>query len=420
MRATLKEIQADCVDDILAALALYRPGPLTGGLKDAFVRRHLGKEQAQQLHAALTPMLAETYGVILYQEQVLRIAHELAGLSLADADILRRAMSHFDPGKEMARLRERFIQGAAEKHQVGEETASRIWEMMAAFAGYGFPKAHAASYAVVAWRAAWCKTHYPEMFMAAVLAGGGGYYGQRIYLNESRRLGLRVRAPEVNYAEQSFSLAYIHGEAALFMGLDQVRGLTRRAQKAIQQKRPFHSLDDFLTRVDPRAVEAENLAKCGALAEFGTIPEALEKLKGGWRAGQMRLFADDAGEKDDWSLKEKVEAQEAVLGIGVEAHPLELVAEKLGGTISTVEASAHLGERVRVAGVRQTLRRGGTKHYLTLEDLEGVLEVVIEEAVYRRHRKALQGQGAYIIEGVMEKGRYAEEARLVASRVEGV
>ncbi len=161
MRATLKEIRAESVDDIMVALALYRPGPLTGGLKDDFVRRHRGEEPAAHLHPSLAPLLEDTYGVILYQEQVLRIAHELAGLSLADADLLRRAMSHFDPGKQMQTLREKFITGANTLSGVAEEVAEKIWDLMAAFAGYGFPKAHAASYAQVAWRSAWCKAHYP-------------------------------------------------------------------------------------------------------------------------------------------------------------------------------------------------------------------------------------------------------------------
>ncbi len=145
MRATLKEIQASTVDDIMVALALYRPGPLTGGLKDDFVRRHRGQAPVAHLHPALSGLLADTYGVILYQEQVLRIAHDLAGLSLADSDLLRRAMSHFDPGKQMQTLKEKFMAGAWQRASVPAVVAERIWELMAAFAGYGFPKAHAAS-----------------------------------------------------------------------------------------------------------------------------------------------------------------------------------------------------------------------------------------------------------------------------------
>jgi DNA polymerase-3 subunit alpha len=174
MRATLKEIQAHNMGDLMIALALYRPGPLTGGLKDSFVRRHRGEEQVAHLHPALSAVLEETYGVVLYQEQVLRIAHQLAGLSLADADLLRRAMSHFDPGDKMVTLKERFIAGAWEHSQIPADIADRVWELMAAFAGYGFPKAHAASYAQISWRAAWSKAHFPAVFMAAVLANWGG------------------------------------------------------------------------------------------------------------------------------------------------------------------------------------------------------------------------------------------------------
>ncbi len=147
MRATLREIRARSEDDIMAALALYRPGPLSGGLKDAFVRRFKGQEQVKHIHPALAPLLDETFGVILYQEQVLRIANEIAGFDLAEADLLRRAMSHFDPGKRMQELKRKFVEQANERNAIPADVAGRIWEMMAAFAGYGFPKAHAASYA---------------------------------------------------------------------------------------------------------------------------------------------------------------------------------------------------------------------------------------------------------------------------------
>jgi DNA polymerase-3 subunit alpha len=247
MRTTLREVQARSPQDILIALALYRPGPMTGGLKDAFLRRHLGQERVTHLHPALASLLADTHGVILYQEQVLRIASELAGLSLADADLLRRAMSHFDPGEKMKTQKARFLQGALEKSQVPRETGEQIWELMAAFAGYGFPKAHAASYAQVAWQSAWCKTHYPAEFMAAVLANWGGFYSQRVYLNEARRMGLTLRPPHIHHSGPEFKVVYPKGEPMLYMGLNQVRDLTRRTQAKILQSRPFHSFEDFLT-----------------------------------------------------------------------------------------------------------------------------------------------------------------------------
>ncbi|OGO37005.1 MAG: hypothetical protein A2W35_08585 [Chloroflexi bacterium RBG_16_57_11] len=410
MQATLKEIHARTTNDILVALALYRPGPLTGGLKDAFVARYRGLEPAVYLHPALEPLLNDTFGVILYQEQVLRIAHELAGLSLADADLLRRAMSHFDPGRQMQMLKERFMIGAAEQNDVPEAQAERIWELMAAFAGYGFPKAHAASYARVAWQSAWCKAHYPALFMAAVLANWGGYYGQRVYLTEARRLGLAIHPPQINFAMPEFSARSIDGRLALFMGLNQVRELTRLTQKRILQQRPFRSLLDFLVRADPRPAEARNLVKAGALSSFGTRPALLRQIEhGGWRGGQLPLFDLAAPTDEDWSIEEKIAAEEEILGVGVSAHPLELHAAQIAasGALTTVEAAAQLGQRVLVAGMRQTWRRGRATggdyiYFLALEDLEGVVDVVIPGDAYRRNRAALSGPGPYLVEGVVE------------------
>jgi len=409
MRATLREIQASSVDDLMVALALYRPGPLTGGLKDDFVRRHRGEAEVTHLHAALAPLLADTFGVILYQEQVLRIAHELAGLSLADADLLRRAMSHFDPGKQMQTLQEKFIAGAAAREGVPADVAERIWELMAAFAGYGFPKAHAASYAQIAWQSAWCKAHHPAIFMAAVLANWGGYYGQRVYLTEARRMGLTLRPPHVNFALREFSVAYEGSQPILYMGLDQVRELTRQTIERIIRLRPFPSLDDFLTRVNPRLGEVDNLIRAGALDVFGKIPALLRRLKGEvHRGGQLSLFVSDE-DADDWSLEEKVAAQEAILGVSVIAHPLEMVTDQIAeaGALSTLEAASRVGQPLRVAGMRQTWRRSPTArgdyvYFMSLEDLEGMLDVVISSEVYRRCRKELSGLGPYVVEGVAQ------------------
>jgi DNA polymerase-3 subunit alpha len=428
MRATLKEIRASSIDDLMIALALYRPGPLTGGLKEAFVRRHRGEEEVSQIHPALKPLLEDTQGVILYQEQVLQIAHDLAGLSLADADLLRRAMSHFDPGEQMKTLKEKFIRGARTHSDVPEEIGEAVWDLMAAFAGYGFPKAHAASYAQLSWRAAWCKAHFPAVFMAAVLANWGGYYRQSGYLMEARRMGLELAPPLVNYAKREFSVSSIDGKEVLVMGLDQVRELTRRTQKVILTKRPFYSLGDFLERVDPRSVEVENLVKVGALEGFGTIPLLLDQIRtGGWRARQLRLFStegDFAPEAEkDWSLEEKVAAQQAILGVSVVAHPLEMVAERItnAGAISTTDAAASLGKQVRVAGMRQTWRRSRTTrgdyiYFMSLEDLDGMLDIVLFSDVHRRYRKVFSGPGPYVIEGVVEMNETGGEPFIRAEK----
>jgi DNA-directed DNA polymerase III PolC len=419
MRATLREIHAKSADDIMAALALYRPGPLSGGLKDAFVRRFKGEEAVRHLHPSLAPLLDETFGVILYQEQVLRIAHELAGFSLAEADLLRRAMSHFDPGKKMQELERKFVTQAQEKSGVPIETGERVWEMMAAFAGYGFPKAHAASYAQVGWRSAWCKEHFPAEFMAAVLANWGGYYSQRVYLSEARRMGLTVRPPHVNFSRTSFQVR----NGALYMGLEQVKELTKRTIGRIMQFAPFESLDDFLSRVDPREQEAVNLAKIGALDGFGNIPGILRRLQSGWQAGQMSLFGwVDEGE--DWTLEQKVAAQMDILGASLDAHPLELVAEKIvqSGAITTLEAAERIGRRVMVAGVRQTSHHSRTAKsesmlFLTLEDLHGTLDAILFSDVYRAAKSLLGTSVPLLVTGVMEMDSERGEPYLRVERV---
>jgi DNA polymerase III subunit alpha len=428
MRATLREIRARTPDDVMVALALYRPGPISGGLKDAFVRRFKGEEPVEHLHPALEPLLQDTYGVILYQEQVLRIAHALAGLSLAEADLLRRAMSHFDPGKQMQLLREKFIARAGEINSIPADTAERVWELMAAFAGYGFPKAHAASYAQVSWRSAWCKTHFPAEFMAAVLANWGGYYSQRVYLSEARRMGLHILPPHINHSQPNFSVTYAQDAPDLYMGLDQVRELTHRTQERILRLRPFDSLEDFLTRVDPRRQEAINLVMAGALEGLGHIPYLLERIQtGGWRSGQMALFSEEIPNGEDWTLREKVNAQEEVLGISLEAHPLELYAAQIAEAqaISTIEAVGRLGQSVTVVGMRQSSHRSRTANgenmlFLTLEDVEGMLDVVLFPDVYRRARSEITGNTPLLITGKMEMDTTRGEPLLHAERVERI
>ena len=427
MRATLREIHARTEDDLMAALALYRPGPLSGGLKDAFVRRYQGKEPVEHIHPALAPLLGETFGVILYQEQVLRIAHELAGFSLAEADLLRRAMSHFDPGKRMQELQRKFVEQSQARSGVPIETGERIWEMMAAFAGYGFPKAHAASYAQIGWRSAWCKTHFPAEFMAAVLANWGGYYSQRVYLSEARRMGLTVRPPHVNHAGSNFVVREVEGQKVLFMGLDQVKDLTHRTIENIQRGRPFSSLEDFLSRVDPRPQEAESLAKVGALEELGKIPAILKRLESGWKAGQMSLFAWNESGVDDWTLEQKVAAQQELLGISLEAHPLELLIDKIttARAVSTLDAAERIGQRVTVAGVRQTSHRSKTAKgepmlFLTLEDLSGMLDVVFFPNAYRQAKDIVSSGKPFLVSGIMEMDDSKGEPFLRAERAAGL
>ena len=425
MRGTLREIQARTMEDIMAALALYRPGPLRGGLRDAFVRRFRGEEEVTPIHPSLNDLLESTYGVILYQEQVLRIAHELGGLSIAQADILRRAMSHFDPGGVMVTLKKNFIHGAKERHNVPEETAERIWEMMAAFAGYGFPKAHAASYAQLAWNSAWCKTHYPAEFMAAVLGYGGGYYSQRVYLMEARRLKLPLHPPHINHSDAHFKVVYPKGEPNLYMGLGQVRDLTQKTIGAILRNRPFQTLEDFLLRVAPQRKEASNLIMVGALDGLITIPEGLRRIEHKRPPGQMQLFGAPAV-TDDWDENQRQQAQQDLLGVSLGISPLEQIADEIqsSGAITTLEAQDRVGERVTLAGMRQTLRRLRTQStgqmmcFLNLEDLEGSIQVLVPPALYAKGYNDLREIGPFLIEGWIKDDPDRHQTHLVAEKIQ--
>jgi DNA-directed DNA polymerase III PolC len=426
MRATLREIKAKNEEDIMAALALYRPGPLRGGLRDSFVRRFRGEEPVTHIHTSLERLLENTLGVILYQEQVLRIAHELGGLSITQADILRRAMNHFDPGGVMDTLRQNFIAGAASRHNVPAETAERIWEMMAAFAGYGFPKAHAASYAQLAWQSAWCKTHFPAEFMSAVLGFGGGYYSQGVYLMEARRLKLSLNPPHINHAQERCSVKYPKGKPTLYLGLGQVRDLTNQTIKAIIRSQPFHSLEDFILRVDPQKKEAQNLIKCGALEGLTTIPQGLRRIEHQRPPGQMTLFSSDALE-DDWGTDLKLIAQEEILGVSLSLTPFERHAEEIKstGALTTSQTQDHIGERIKVAGMRQAFRRIRSRSdqmfaFLTLEDLDGALQVLISAEVYRKFDTHLREADCLIVEGILEEDQARNRLFLRAEHIIGL
>jgi DNA polymerase III alpha subunit len=272
----------------------------------------------------------------------------------------------------------------------------------------------------VGWRSAWCKEHFPAEFMAAVLANWGGYYSQRVYLSEARRLGLIVRPPHVNYSKTSFQVR----NGTLFMGLEQVKELTKRTIGRVMQFAPFESLDDFLSRVDPREQEAVNLAKVGALDGFGNIPGILRRLQSGWQAGQMSLFGWVDPNEGDWTLEQKVAAQVEILGASLDAHPLELMAEKItkSGAITTLEAAERIGRRVTVAGVRQTSHhsrtaKGESMLFLTLEDLHGTLDAILFLDAYRASKSMVGSNAPLLVTGIMEMDSERGEPYLRVEKV---
>lgn len=267
---TLRKLKARTVRDLAIANAFFKPGPAMGGMADAFVRRYRGEAAVAYLHPALEPILRDTKGVLIFQEQVLRVAREVAGLDWAQADQLRRGMGHFG-ADEMAALREQFIAGCLRRPPAGPgflpAQAERLWEQIMSFAGYGFNQGHATAYADVSYRCAYLKAHWPAEFLAARLMDYGGFHHPAIYMAEAIRLGIMVRPPHVNFSNEAFTFAH-SPRAVLYMGLGQVRDLRHSAIEAIiaeRDRRPFASLADLLGRVELQAREVRHLIQCGAL-----------------------------------------------------------------------------------------------------------------------------------------------------------
>ncbi len=415
MRMTLRELAARNANDLLVALALYRPGPLQGGLKDAFVRRHLGQEPAEYLHSALEPILRETYGVILYQEQVLRIAHEVAGFTLGEADTLRRAMSK-KSSREMERLHHEFIAGAYATSGIEAAIAQRIWDLIAVFAGYGFPKAHAAGYAVVAYRMAHLKTHYPAEFMAARLAVWGGFYRPNVYMSEARRLGLVVRPPHVNHSSEVFTL---EPPRTLWMGLGQVRELTRATIATLLAQRPFDSLQDVLVRAQPQYAEAVNLVKAGALDGWGNPKTMLAQLERerwhGRHTGQLGLPSTSSpASVSEPTIHERAAWEREVLGQFISGHPLQLVANELSSYNATPsdKLSECVGQDVLLAGIRLAVHRFASNQesmwLVDMEDEHGMYQVLWSGAVLKQYRPMISRREPMLIHGRVRTDRQGQ------------
>jgi len=375
---TLRQLQARSVRDLAVANAFFKPGPATGGMAKSFVRRYRGEEKVSYLHPALEPILGPTQGVLLFQEQVLRVATEIAGLTWAQADRLRQGMSKFQ-AKEMAALRLAFVHGCQRELPEGPafsaEQAHTLWEQVAAFAGYGFNQGHATAYADVSYRSAYLKTHYPAEFLCARLADHGGFHHPAVYMAEARRLGIPVRPPHVNFSGRKFTLAAGGGDLgtgakqslALWLGLGQVRELRRESVKAIVGARPFTSLADLLELVSLQSKEAAHLIQCGALDGLGEsraalLAEAEEILRAGSARQMAFSFARTSPEPE--SAAQRLAWETHLLGLPVSVHPLALAAGQIDHTVPIRRLRESRGQLVSVAGARLPGWTGGKGYFL--------------------------------------------------------
>ena len=387
-RRTLRQLNAQTIRDLAVANAFFKPGPATGGMAQAFIRRYRGQETVTFLHPALEPILGNTQGVLLFQEQVLRVATEIAHLSWAEADHLRRGMSKFK-AKEMARMRQRFVAGCQQQSDFLVEQAETLWEQVMAFAGYGFNQGHATAYADISYRSAYLKTHFPAQFLCARLRDYGGFHHPAIYIAEAQRLGLDVHPPHVNFSGRKFRLTTgeirdwrleiesdITQSPILWMGLGQVRDLRRSAVRAIvaaRQERPFTSLRDLLSRVAEQVPlqkkEIVHLIQCGALTGLGESRAALladaEEIQ---RAGSAGQLAFDLGLKTavhPETLAEQLAWETAVLGWPVSANPLAVVQDQTSDDVPLRYLPRLRNQKTTVSGVRLPGWTGGRGFYFS-------------------------------------------------------
>ena len=405
MRDILRRYQPTRIEDLTALNALYRPGPIQGGMIDDFIKRKHGTTKVSYELPQLKDILEETYGVILYQEQVMQIANRLASFSLGEADILRRAMGK-KKKEEMAAQRAKFMSGCA-NNKIPEKKAERIFDLMAEFAGYGFNKSHSCAYALLAYQTAYLKTHYPVEFMAALLTSEAGSTDKIVkYINEARGMSISILPPDVNESDLYFTPV----SEAIRFGLAAIKNVGENTAKAIRESRlnhgEFRSLYEFCERIESRFLNKrvfESLIKSGAMDSLGaresmlaSVDDAVMALQRATRmreSGQHGLFGTAAApapvafemrDAEPWGEEERLASEYAMLGFYVSGHPLAKYASSLQElkTVSLAEIEGQRnGKEVAVAalivGVRPMRSRKGARWAIyTLQDMTGVQELL--------------------------------------------
>ena len=410
MRDILRKYQPTRIEDLCALNALYRPGPIQGGMVDDFIDRKHGRKRVAYDVPELKQILEETYGVIVYQEQVMQISNLLAGYSLGDADLLRRAMGK-KKAEEMAKQRDRFIKGAVERG-FPQKKIEKIFDLMEQFAGYGFNKSHSAAYAYLAYATAYLKAHYPLEFMSALLTSETGNTAKVVkYINECREMGISILPPDINQSHRNFTPAYAATPPAIRFGLSAVRNLGDAAAVSIFKARteaPFTSLYDLCERVDLASVNRriiESLIKAGAFDSLGgnrgqlfaVIDNAMENGQRVWRdreSGQTGLFGgifEESGPVEhplpnlpDWTPEQKLSAEKEMLGIYVSGHPLDQFNDKIAELATHDTESLEgldKGTDVALCGILTGIQRRRNKEgkpwaAMQLEDRKGAIEAM--------------------------------------------
>jgi DNA polymerase-3 subunit alpha len=461
MRDLIRRLKPDCFEDIVALVALFRPGPLQSGMVDDFIaRKHEPVGGViDYLHPQLKPTLAATYGVILYQEQVMQIAQILAGYTLGGADLLRRAMGKKSP-EEMAKQRSIFISGAMDRGVPGQQ-AAHIFDLMEKFAGYGFNRSHSAAYAVLSYQTAYLKTHHTAAFMAAVLSADMDNTDKVVTLiDECKQLSLTVLPPDINASLHEFAIA---DAATIRYGLGAVKGVGQGAVAALIAEREAHgsyrSLAELcrrtdLTRINRRTLEA--LVRCGSMDLLGpNRATLLDSLPAAMQLGDQNARAHQAGQNDmfglsamaqpdaaltgqtakaiaDFSEAVRLQGERETLGLYLTGHPIErfeadlprLAAVRIGELISgkpigsgDAERGFSRGRLVTVAGLVDEIRKRGQRVSIILDDRSGRIEVTLFDEVYQRHRDLIVKDAIVLIEGYFRFDDFGDAWRISARKI---
>ncbi len=446
MRDLLRKMVPTVFGDITAVNALYRPGPLGGGVVDDYIERKHGRKKIRYDHKLLEPILEETYGVILYQEQVMRIASDMAGFTLGQADILRRAMGK-KKVKEMEKQRKAFISGSVERG-IPQKTAKKVFELMAFFAGYGFNKSHSAAYAMVSMQTAYLKTHHTAAFMAAAMTSDMGNTDRLIILlDECRNLDLLVDPPDINSGGTVFGLA----GGAITYGLAAIKNVGEKAIDSVVKERlengPFNDLFDFCNRIDLRQVNRrviDNLIQSGAMDSLpGNRAQKMVSLDRVIARAQRRQSERDKGQVplllgegtsdvetvllDDipeWEESERLHREKESLGFYFSGHPLDKYRDILGPLLSvdsTTLQEKKDKEQVVLAGMVIDLRiindrKGQAMAFVTLEDFNGSYEVIVFASSFRTSRERLEKDNLVVIPGKITI-RDGSDTKIIADKV---
>ena len=450
MKDLIKRLQPDCFEDIVALVALFRPGPLQSGMVDDFIDRKHGRQKVEYPHPSLESILQPTYGTILYQEQVMQISQVLAGYTLGGADLLRRAMGKKKP-EVMAQQRSIFEDGSVD-NGVDKAVATHIFDQMEKFAAYGFNKSHSAAYALVSYQTLWLKTHYVEAFMAAVLSADMDNTDKVVVvIEECRDAGIKVIAPNVNLSQYKFSVS---DNDEVVYGLGAIKGVGEGAIESIIEGRDnggaYHDIQDFCNRVDLRRCNKrvmETLVKAGALDDFGctratllnAIPKAAkaaEQFSKAQAVGQDDLFGGDffnTGAMDstsgevatsfeqlpEWPEDERLRLEKETLGLYLTGHPIEQYLTELRHftTHKLMELNPDKKQNIVIAGLIIAMRTMNTKRgdkmaFVTIDDRSGRQEIALFADKYEMYQDILIKDSVIVLSGELGLDHYSGNARV--------